>query len=154
MHKSTPYSIELQVTADEKWHIVITLEVVKRKQLDAANKVRDEVDATVACTLRLTDNRKGCCRIVIEDSWIGSCNTAEWLMDVNGLYSILAIKTGHKGFPKQQLVEKISGECFSSAFMQVDVELECGTFPFYAGGHMDKKPMVLIATCGMSGEAY
>lgn len=71
-------------------------------------------------------------------------------MDVHGLYSILAVKTGHKGFPKQQLIEKISPTRFSSAFMKVDVELECGVTPFIAGGHMDKKPMLLIGTCGMS----
>lgn len=44
-------------------------------------------------------------------------------MDINGLYSILAVKTGHKGFPKQQLIDKISPTRFSSAFMTVDVKL-------------------------------
>lgn len=71
-------------------------------------------------------------------------------MDVNGLYSIFAVKTGHRGFPKKQLVDKISSTRFSSAFMTVDVELECGPTPFIAGGHMDKKPMLLVGTCGMS----
>lgn len=98
--KPTPYGIELKVTADGKWHIILSLEVVEGKELDAAKKFRNEVGATVACTLRLTEPWKGSGRIVIGDSWFGSCNTAEWLMDVNGLYSILAVKTGHKGFPK------------------------------------------------------
>jgi hypothetical protein len=48
------------------------------------------------------------------------------------------------------LVEKIRGTRFSSAFMTVNVELECGVTPFIAGGHMDKKPMLLVGTCGMS----
>ena len=42
---------------------------------------------------------KGSGRIVIADSFFGSCQTAEWLMDELGLYCILAIKTRHRGFP-------------------------------------------------------
>ncbi len=106
--------------------------------------------ATTATTLRLTEPWKGSGRIVVGDSWFGSCNTAEWLMDVNGLYSILAVKTGHKGYPKQKLIEEVQGERFKNAFMTVDVELECGTTTFIAGASMDKKPQLLIGTCGMS----
>ena len=51
-------------------------------------------------TLRLYKDYSGSARVVIADSYFGSCQTAEWLMDELGLYSILAVKTGHRGFPK------------------------------------------------------
>lgn len=64
---------------------------------------------------------KGTGRIVIADSFFGSCQTAEWLMDELGLYCILAIKTGHRGFPKKHMIEKVRGQKFSKYFMRVDV---------------------------------
>lgn len=58
------------------------------------------------------------------DSWFGSCRTAEWLMDVLGLHSILAIKTGHSGYPKAELIAEVSAERFKSAFKKIDVHLD------------------------------
>ena len=54
------------------------------------------------------------------------------------MYCILAIKTGHRGFPKKHLVEAVKGERFTAKFMKCDVELEIGTTTFYAGAFMDK----------------
>lgn len=42
-------------------------------------------------------------------------------MDECGLYCILAIKTGHRGYPKKHLIEKVRGARFSKWFMKVDV---------------------------------
>lgn len=148
--KPTPYGIELKGAACGSSQIMLNVEVVEGKEADAKKKYRDEVGATTSCTIRLTEPWRGTGRIVVGDSWFGSCNTAEWLMDVNGLYSIMAVKTGHKGFPKKLLVDKISSIRFSSAFMTVNVHLDCGIVPFIAAGHMDKKPMLLVGTCGMS----
>jgi hypothetical protein len=88
--------------------------------------------------LRLCKPWRGTGRIVIADSFFGSCQTAEWLMDELGLYCILAIKTGHRGFPKKHLVEAVKGQRFTAKFMRTDVELEIGTTTFYAGAFMDK----------------
>ena len=98
--KPTPYGIEIKGAACADGRILLFIEVVEGKEIDARKKFRDEVGSTTACTLMLTEPWKGTGRIVVGDSWFGSCNTAEWLMDVNGLYCILAVKTGHKGYPK------------------------------------------------------
>lgn len=108
---------------------------------------------STAVTLRLCKDYTGTCRIVIADSFFGSCQTAEWLMDELGLYCILAIKTGHRGFPKKHLIERVRGQRFSKAFMKVDVALECGVKPFFAGAFMDKRPLLLVGTCGTSLDA-
>lgn len=74
-------------------------------------------------------------------------------MDELGLHSILAIKTGHRGFPKQHLISQVRGERYTKAFMKVDVELEVGKTSFYAGAFMDKIPLLLVGTCGTSLDA-
>ena len=71
-------------------------------------------------------------------------------MDELGFYCILAIKTGHRGFPKKHLVEAVKGERFTAKFMKCDVELEIGTTTFYAGAFMDKIPMLCAGACGLS----
>ena len=124
--------------------------MVEGKEADAAKKYRDQVGATTATTLRLVEPWRGSGRTVVGDSWFGSCNTAEWLMDEMGLHSILAIKTGHAGYPKQELVAAVQGQRFSNCFKKIEVNLETGTRCFFAGAHMDKKPMLLLASCGTS----
>jgi hypothetical protein len=71
-------------------------------------------------------------------------------MDELGLYCILAIKTGHRGFPKKHLVEAVKGQRFTAKFMRTDVQLEIGTTTFYAGAFMDKQPLLCVGTCGIS----
>lgn len=71
-------------------------------------------------------------------------------MDELGLHSVLAVKTGHRGFPKQRLIEAVRGERFSQHFLKVDVQLESGVRTFYAGAFMDKIPLLLVGTCGTS----
>lgn len=102
----------------------------------------------MATTLRLAKPYKGTGRTLLADAWFGSCNTAEWVTDELGLYVILAVKTGHAGFPKQRLKDAIAGERFTYKCMKCDVELETGTWTFYASGFMDKKPLLLVANCG------
>lgn len=148
--KPTQYGIELKALACGTSHVMLNVEMAEGKDKDAAKEYRDEVGATTATTLRLAKPFKGTGRCVIGDSWFGSCNTAEWLWDECGLHSILAIKTGHRGFPKARLIADISGERFTQSFYKTSVEMERGTTTFYAGGFMDKKPMLLVGTCGTS----
>lgn len=148
--KPTPYGIELKVTACGQAKVVLYAEVVEGKEIDATKKYRDVTGATTATTLRMLEKWAGTGRTAIMDAWFGSCNTAEYIVDLLGLHCILAVKTGHRGYPKEELINKIKGERFKSAFMKIDVELETGLRTFYAGGHMDKKPMLLVATCGTS----
>lgn len=71
-------------------------------------------------------------------------------MDELGLYCILAIKTGHRGFPKRHLVAAVQGERFTAKFMKTEVELEVGKTWFFAGAFMDKIPLLLVGSCGVS----
>lgn len=71
-------------------------------------------------------------------------------MDELGLYAILAIKTGHRGFPKKHLVNAVKSQRFKSKFMKVEVDLEVGKKTFYAGAFMDKIPLLLVGSCGTS----
>jgi hypothetical protein len=81
-------------------HIVLQAEVNEGKERMAEKEYRKEVGASTATTLRLTKPYAHSDRTVIADSRFGSCNTLEWLWDEHHLHSILAIKTGHSGFPK------------------------------------------------------
>jgi hypothetical protein len=148
--KPTPYGIELKTVACAEGKVMLFAEAVEGKEVDATKKYRDITTATTATTLRMMEAWAGTGRTAIMDAWFGSCNTAEHLQDVLGLHCILAVKTGHRGFPKQAMIDKIKGERFSSAFMKIDVQLDKGVTTFFAGAHMDKKPMLLIATCGTS----
>ena len=79
---------------------MLNMELVEGKEREERKEYRDQVGASPATTLRLAKPYKGTGRVVIADSWFGSCNTAEWLYDELGLYSIMAIKTGYAGYPK------------------------------------------------------
>ena len=82
------------------------------------------------------------------DSWFGSYNMAEWLLNEMGIFCILANKTGHKGFPKKELIAKVSGERYSTYCMKLDVDLEIGIRTFYASAFQDKQTMIIVATAG------
>ena len=79
--KPTPYGIELKTMVCAKSRIMLSAELYEGKDVDATKQYRDQVGATTACTLRLTAPYKGSARIVVADSWFGSRQTAEWLMD-------------------------------------------------------------------------
>lgn len=109
---------------------------------------------STAVTLRLCKPYAFSGRIVIADSYFGSCQTAEWLMDEVGLYCILAIKTGHRGYPKKHLIDAVKGERFSQKFMKVEVTMDEGVpRTFFAGAFMDKIPLLLVGSCGTSALA-
>lgn len=53
--KPTPYGIELKTAACSDARIMVNAEVAEGKVVDAAKKWRNEVGATTATTLRLTE---------------------------------------------------------------------------------------------------
>lgn len=59
-------------------------------------------------------------------------------MDLHGLDSIGAIKTGHKGYPKQRILNELGPERGNHKCYKLDVELEKGVHTFYASGFRDK----------------
>ena len=107
--KPTPFGIMLKTACCAASKVMLAAEVVEGKVVDATKKWFAETGATTSCTLRLVEPYKGTGRVVIGDSWFGSCKTAEWLLDVMGLYSILSVKIGHKGFPKSQIKAALAG---------------------------------------------
>lgn len=107
--KPTQYGIELKTCCCADSGVMINAELTEGKVRDAEKEYRDQVGQSTAVTLRMAKPWKGTGRVVIADSFFGSCQTAEWLMDELGLYSILAIKTGHRGYPKKHLIAKVQG---------------------------------------------
>ncbi len=151
--KPTKYGIEMKTTACAESGLCVNAELAEGKERDATKEYREEVGQSTAVTLRLCKPWKGTGRVVVADSYFGSCQTAEWLMDELGLYSILAVKTGHRGFPKKELIEHVRGQKFSKHFKRVKVALEVGETWFYAGAFMDKIPLLLVGSCGTSVDA-
>lgn len=148
--KPTPYGIELKTMACSESGVMLNAELAEGKARQARKQYRDQVGESTAVTLRLCKPYKGTGRVVVADSFFGSCQTAEWLVDELGLFSILAIKTGHRGFPKAHLISKVRGERFTKHFMKCEVELEVGKTTFYAGAFMDKIPLLLVGNSGTS----
>ena len=85
---------------------------------------------------------------MIGDAWFGSVRTVEELMDV-GLHSIMNVKQGCAGYPKALMLEGLK-ERDDRVWFKVDVEFYAGVKHVYAGGHKDKAPLLLAATCGTS----
>jgi hypothetical protein len=119
------------------------------EEVDAQKEYVAQYKATTACTLRITKPWHGSGRIVIGDAWFGSVRTVEELRD-KGLYSVMCVKQGCAGYPKKELLEACK-ERGDQMFMQVKVVFDDGVErPVLAGAHMDKKPLLLCATCSTS----
>lgn len=146
--KPTPFGIELKTLACGSSHVMLHAEIAEGKEKDAAKEYRDQVGATTATTLRLCKPYRGTGRMLVADSWFGSCNTAEWLWDELGMYSVMAVKTGHRGFPKARIIRELGTERFAHKAYKIEVALERGTRPMFASGFLDKKPMLVVATTG------
>ena len=89
---------------------------MKKERMDMLPWV-SEVAATTTCTLRLVEPWFNTRRIVVGDSWFGSVRTCLELMQ-RGMYSVLAVKTGHKLYPKKALLDNVK-ERFSFACMSM-----------------------------------
>ena len=65
-----------------------------------------EYGATTAIVLRLTNEYYGNGCIAVAHLWFGSVKSSIVFMK-KGLYANMLVKTAHKGFPRDQLNEKI-----------------------------------------------
>ena len=150
--KPTPLGIMFKTLCDSKTGVLMHAEKVDGAERDRLKKWYREFKATTACTLRLTEPWHGTRRVVIADSWFGSCRTAEELWEV-GLYSIMSVKTGTKGFPKDVIKKRVQKRDDLHC-LTVKTRMNGGEeVPFYAVGHFDKAPLHLIATCGSTKQA-
>lgn len=146
--KPTGKGFKIDTTACSAANIIIEAELDEGKEAMKTAEYRNVTATHTAVTLRLTKAYAHTDRVVIGDSRFGSCNTAEFLADVHGLDSILAVKTASAGFPKRRLRAALGGVRGRRASFKVDVELDKGVVPFFASGVHDKKPMYVVATCG------
>jgi len=84
----------------------------------------------------------------VGDAWFGSVRTSKALMS-KGLYSVLNVKQGHAGYPKQEIKSALKVRLDTKWFTQ-EVDVGGQKYKLHAGGHMDKAPLMLAATCSTS----
>jgi len=145
--KPAPLGIQLKVVCDGKTRLLLGMELVEGQTADKEKEHVHTHGPATATTMRLVTPWQGSGRIVVGDSWFGSRRTAESLMEM-GLYSILCIKNGSRGYPKERLKELLVNRG-DKAFMKVTVSFPSGQVcSVWAGGHMDKAPLLLCATTG------
>ena len=94
------------------------------------------------CCLRLTESLKGSGRTVIADSWFGSVKSAVELMNQNGLYAIMLVKTAHRNYPKSLLNNNQL-----SRGKWVSMQTESNGVKLQANKFMDLKNKQFITTC-------
>jgi hypothetical protein len=107
--KTTGEGFKIDTTVCSAANIVIEAELDEGKEAMKTAEYHDVTATYTTVTLRLTKAYAHTDRVVIGDSRFGSCNTAEFLSDVHGLDSILAVKTASAGFPKRRLREALGG---------------------------------------------
>jgi hypothetical protein len=112
--------------------------------LDAGYK---EIPAHAQWILRITQDYHGTGRMLVADAGFGSVTAARLLYKV-GIWCMMNIKGCHKLAPKAWCLSHLRdrGDTINL------VNEEFGV-PLLLSGHMDKKPMVLVATVGTSDNA-
>ena len=148
IRKPRPIGNECKNLCDARSKIVLNLELYEGKNLMASKDHVDRVGATTAACLRLTDPWKGSGRIVVGDSWFGSVKSARELLETNGLYSIMLVKTAYKDYPRLLLREKTlnnRGEWNSVSGKVNDIKMMAVLFK-------DLQEKQFISTCSTSLE--
>jgi len=75
--KPTKYGMELKTMVCSESKIMLAAELAEGKEADATKAYRNVLGASPATTLRLAKPYAETARVIIGDSWFGSCNTAE-----------------------------------------------------------------------------
>ena len=150
--KPSPLGVMFKVTCCGETGILLHAELVDGKDVDRLKKYVRDHKPTTACTLRLVEHWQGTGRVVVGDAWFGSVRTVEELLAI-GLYSVMNIKNGCAGFPKER-IKRLVPNRGDAIFFEANVLFKKGertvTKPIYAAGHKDKQPLVLCASCGTS----
>ena len=143
IRKPRPIGNEFKTLCDARSKIVLYAELYEGKEIMQYKDYVDDFGATTACCLRLTDPWKGTGRLVIGDSWFGSVNSVAELMNKNGLFAIMLVKTAHKNYPRLALREnplKERGQWKSLAGNIKDVKMMAVLFK-------DLKEKQFISSC-------
>ena len=150
--KPHPLGIQVKTICDARSGIWLDRDLVEGKEADSKKEFFADFGSTTSTTLRLARRWFGSGKCIVADAWFGSCRTAEELRE-NGVHCIMSVKIGHKGYPKKELLEacKERGQVKTlKCQVQLGWENEGPVEDFYAMCHMDKKPMLIISTCGMT----
>ena len=102
--------------------------------------------------MRLVEHWQGSGRIVVADAWFDSARTVEELLGI-GLYSVVCVKQGCKGFPRdslKSLVKERGDTAFFRSKVRFDDRGKVQERPVFVGGHFDKQPLFLCASIGRS----
>jgi hypothetical protein len=131
--------------------VYINADLVEGADVDATKEFYSEFGATTGTTLRLVKPWRGSRRVIIGDAWFGSKKTCEELAEF-GFRGILSLKTAHRGYPKKYMLSKIPnrGDVYAmETKVNLGYEGEGEELSIYAAGHRDKRPMLLVSTCGL-----
>eukprot|EP00873_Tetraselmis_striata_P002151 jgi/Tetstr1/422415/TSEL_013253.t1 len=124
------------------------MELEERKEDMQRKDWAGEYGAATACALRCTRPWHNSGRIVIADSWFGSVRTALALLS-HGMFSVLAIKGGSAGYPKQQLLGMAPTRFDHAAMIKTfNLDQAGKQAQVTAAIWMDMKPRMVAATCG------
>lgn len=175
LRKPTPIGLELHTLCCAVCGILFWFEVYEgQKAMDKMKYVvkssgcvgssgsEPKYPKSVALTMRMMDGARlfGSGRVLIADSWFGSALCAAVLWSV-GVFSIMNVKTAHKNYPKDAMLEhvgEIKGKSKEAreqrrarrgatiAFTQ-KVSYKGRSTTLLAGGHNRKVPLLLITTC-------
>ena len=100
---------ELKIMRDGLIGVCLCMEPVGNAALIRGKEFYIDYGATTATTLRLMQPFFGSGRVCLGDSWFGSVKSCCALLE-RGVYSVLDVKTAHKGFPKTTLLRLLAND--------------------------------------------
>eukprot|EP00122_Pirum_gemmata_P020669 Pgem_evm1s19311 len=145
--KPRPIGVEFKDVCCGECLIVVNIELVDKPDVQSAKELTPELGSTAATTVRLTKYWNDSNRCVIADSWFGNITTAVELKK-RGLFSIMNIKQGSKGFPKKELKEKYNHNGRGGTSIAGS---ECEGIHLIASSWKDKTHKQFLSTCGVPG---
>ena len=107
--KPDPLGRELKTVCDGLTGVCFRMEPVENAALMRGKEFYTDYGATTATTLRLMQPFFGSGRVCLGDSWFGSVKSCCALLE-RGVYSVLNVKTAHKGFPKTTLLRLLAND--------------------------------------------
>lgn len=143
--KPTPLGFMMKTVVCAESGICVAAELCEGAEVDGKKEFVKEYGSTAATTLRIVKEYFGSGRVVVADAWFGSYKLAYALRD-RGIFSVMNVKNNTKRFVKRELLAECP-ERGNQSTKQCRVE---GGWTVYGTCHMDKAPMTLVHTCGLS----
>lgn len=169
LRKPTPIGLELHTLCCALSGVLVWFEVYEGKEAMAKKKYNGDFPKSVALTLRMCEPFFSSGRVLIADSWFGSVACVLALFQ-HGIFAVMNVKTGTKGYPKAELlaeVDEVKGSSQEAralrrarrgkqaAFIK-KFQVGAQQVTVLAAGHNKKVPLLLVATYGsmLEGKAH